>query len=73
LRKTIKNIPLSKVMIETDCPYLIPKDLLNKPKNNRNEPYHLNHIATAVANLMKVDEEKLREQTYKNSLGFFEA
>ena len=53
--------------------YLIPKDLLNKPKNNRNEPYHLNHIATAVANLMKVDEEKLREQTYKNSLSFFEA
>jgi TatD DNase family protein len=73
LRKTIKNIPLTKLMIETDCPYLIPKDLLNKPKKNRNEPYHLNHIATAVANLMKVDEEKLREQTYKNSLSFFEA
>ena len=34
LRKTIKNIPLSKLMIETDCPYLIPKDLLQKPKNN---------------------------------------
>ena len=38
LRKTIKNIPLSKLMIETDCPYLIPKNLLDKPKNNRNEP-----------------------------------
>ena len=72
LRKTIKNIPLSKLMIETDCPYLIPKDLLRKPKKNRNEPNHLNHIAATVANLMEVDEEELREQTYKNSLRFFE-
>ena len=73
LRKTIKNIPLAKLMIETDCPYLIPKDLIHRPKKNRNEPNHLNHIATAVANLIEVDEEKLRAQTYKNSLGFFES
>ena len=32
LRQSIKNIPIEKMMIETDSPYLIPKNLLNKPK-----------------------------------------
>jgi TatD DNase family protein len=58
-------------MVETDCPYLIPKDLPNKPKNNRNEPINLNHIVTEIAMLMEIDEGILRENTYKNSIDFF--
>ena len=73
LRKAVKNIPLSKLMIETDCPYLIPKDLPNKPKNNRNEPINLNHIVSEIARLMEIDEDTLRKETYINSLNFFES
>ena len=73
LRKTIKNIPLEKLMIETDCPYLIPKNLEEKPKNNRNEPTYLNHIANEVATLMKKDINDIREKTYKTSLSFFKS
>ena len=69
LRKSIKNIPLSKLMIETDCPYLIPKNLPNK--SNRNEPSNLNHIANEIAFLMEVDEDSLRKETYENSVNFF--
>ena len=72
LRKTIKNIPLSKLMVETDCPYLMPKDLPNKPKNNRNEPSNLNHIIGEIAMLMEVDEETLRIKSFENTLNFFD-
>ena len=71
LRKTINNIPLEKLMIETDCPYLIPKNLPDKPKNNRNEPINLNHIVNEIAVLMGIDIDTLRKQTYENTEKFF--
>jgi len=71
LRKTIKNIPLEKLMIETDCPYLIPKNLPEKPKNNRNEPNNLNHIVAEISALINIDEDILRDETFKNTLDFF--
>ena len=71
LRKTIKNIPLEKLMIETDCPYLIPKNLVEKPKNNRNEPSNLNHIINEIAELMEIDIDILRKQTFVNTINYF--
>jgi len=58
-------------MIETDCPYLIPRNLTTKPKNNRNEPANLPHIAKEIALLVNINEDKLIDITYKNSLDFF--
>ena len=60
-------------MIETDCPYLIPKNLLDKPKNNRNEPSYLNHIVTEISMLLGVDEEDIRKESFKNTLSFFQS
>ena len=71
LRKTIKNIPLEKLMIETDCPYLIPKNLVEKPKNNRNEPSNLNHIINEIAELMEIDIDILRKQSFINTINYF--
>ena len=71
LRKTIKHIPLEKLMIETDCPYLIPKNLPDKPKNNRNEPINLNHIVFEIGMLMGINEEILRKNTFENTINFF--
>ena len=71
LRKSIKNIPLDKLMIETDSPYLIPRNLSPKPNKNRNEPKYLMHIAKEIAKLREESLELICESTYKNGEDFF--
>ena len=71
LRKSLINIPIEKLMIETDCPYLIPRNLVDKPKNSRNEPSYLPHIANEIAGLVKIDMNEFANATFQNSINFF--
>ena len=71
LRQSIKNIPIEKMMIETDSPYLIPKNLLNKPKKNINEPKYLPHIANEICELTGYELEELKLATRNNAINFF--
>lgn len=72
LQQAVKHIPLDRIMLETDAPYLLPRDLQNKPVDkNRNEPCYLPHIAKAVARHMEVEEEQLITAAYRNSCEFF--
>ena len=71
LRESIKNIPLDKLMLETDCPYLVPKNLPIKAKKNINEPKYLPHIANEVSELIGISIESLRDATSKNAENFF--
>ena len=45
----VREIPAGSLHLETDAPYLMPRDLRPKPATRRNEPMHLAHIAGVVA------------------------
>jgi len=49
LRATAKSLPIDRLMIETDAPYLLPRTLKPKPSHRRNEPAFLAHICTEIA------------------------
>jgi TatD DNase family protein len=49
LRELMPLIPAGRLMVETDGPYLLPRDLSPKPNSRRNEPMYLPHIAAVVA------------------------
>lgn len=45
----VREIPAAALLLETDAPYLLPRDLTPRPASRRNEPMHLRHIAAVVA------------------------
>ena len=45
----VPQIPAGRLLLETDGPYLLPRDLTPKPASRRNEPAYLPHIAATVA------------------------
>ncbi len=49
LRELVPNIPASRLMIETDSPYLLPRTVQPQPSHRRNEPMYLAHIVEELA------------------------
>lgn len=66
LRELVKLIPADRLFLETDAPYLLPRDLSNKPKSRRNEPCYLPHIYNVVAELRQVSVNELQAQIRDN-------
>ncbi|MBK6598244.1 MAG: TatD family hydrolase [Proteobacteria bacterium] len=59
LKELVPHIPSDGLMIETDGPYLLPRDLRPAPRSRRNESCYLPHIAAAVADARRQSIDEL--------------
>jgi TatD DNase family protein len=71
LQQLVSNIPLDRLMIETDAPYLLPKNLPEPPKGKRNEPAFLPWVVEGIAKQRKESSEQIAASTAANALRFF--
>lgn len=73
--KVIRNAPLEKIMVETDCPYMAPEPIRSKPfdpaQGKRNEPAYVKYVAGKIAEIKEVSFEDVAEQTTKNAIELF--
>ena len=68
LREAVKSLPLNKVMIETDSPFLTP---MNKGLSRTNYPWNVKYVAEDLAKYMSVSVEELIKATKDNTEKFF--
>lgn len=67
LRETVRGIPLDRLLVETDSPFLAPVPLRGK----RCEPAFVGHTAACVADLKAVDPQSLADITTRNFFALF--
>lgn len=67
LREAVKLIPLDRIVLETDCPFLPPQS----KRGQRNEPAAVKEIAELVANLKEISLEEVADQTTSNAKKVF--
>ena len=71
LRDAVPHLPLDRVLIETDAPYLLPRDLTGKPRGRRNEPRFLPHVLLRLAEAMGRPVEEVAQATRGNAERLF--
>mgnify|MGYP001380099240 CR=1 FL=1 len=65
--EVVKNTPLEKILVETDCPYVAPEPFRGK----RNEPIFVEYVAKKIAELKNISIEKVAVTTTKNCIKLF--
>jgi len=63
----VKKMPLNRLILETDAPYLAPAPMRGK----RNEPAYIKYTANKLAKLKNLDVEEIAEITTNNAFGLF--
>jgi TatD DNase family protein len=77
----VANIPLDRLMVETDAPFLLPRNIDPKPvslggsskgKSRRNEPRYLSWVIKKIAECYGMSEEEIAQATTSNAQEFFQ-
>ena len=63
LKEVVEYMPMDKMVLETDCPYLSPEPF----RGTRNSSLNLPYVVKAVSEIKGISEEKIIEITYKNA------
>ncbi|MCO7247021.1 TatD family hydrolase [Halomonas sp. Mc5H-6] len=71
LRPLVGEIPLDRLMVETDCPYLLPRNLPAKLKGRRHEPALLPWIVREIAECRGISEAEMGAATTQTAQRFF--
>jgi TatD DNase family protein len=71
LQEALKYLPLDRLMIETDAPFLLPRNIKPKSKSRTNTPENLTWIVKQVASLLNIEEELVATIATNNTKEFF--
>ena len=71
LHPLLKLIPENRLMIETDSPYLMPRNIHPKPKGRRNEPANLSWVLKTVAECLNESPDTVAANTRQTTKNFF--
>lgn len=66
-KEQIKKIPLEQIMLETDSPYLAPKEV----RGTRNSSKNLHYVAEEIARIKEIPVEQVVQTTYNNAIEFY--
>jgi len=67
LLELVRDIPADRLLVETDSPYLTPRDMRPQPRARRNEPSFLPHILRTVARALGRPAEDVAAETTRNA------
>ena len=67
LKETVEKVDLSRILLETDCPYLSPEPF----RGRRNDSTYLPYIVNEIARIRQITENEVIEQTRENARTLF--
>lgn len=70
LEDVIRYVPLDRMMIETDAPFMLPKNM-PRIQNRRNEPSFLPYVAQTIAHVKKISISEVADETTRVARKFF--
>jgi len=71
LREVVRRVPLDRLMLETDAPFLTPRSMRPRPRRDRNEPAFLTHVLDAVAAALGRPREEVARATTETARRLF--